>query len=532
MIGFMHVAVLDRHSLPDAVEPLKDMVVALSAALVQLQTQAEQERERWMAQMAELRRRMFGPRSEVLPHEGQGSLWTEALVLPVPPEEDTHKEVAAHKRRRCGRPAIDADLPVRRVEHDLSEQDKAGFERCTRIGEQTSRMLEYTPARLEIIETVRATYRCEDANGSVTVRTAQAAASPIAKSNAGAGLLAQVIVAKYADHTPLARQERIFARHGQRLSRQTLCDWVLACAHKLNPLVQALAEYVRSAPVIFSDDTTLALQQPRVKGQPRRGRTVTARLWAYLAGGWRQDAEGQWQRIAPAALYDFTLTRSGEHPRRVLQGWRGTLQADDFSGYHQGFRQGITHAACWAHARRKFFDIVKAAPQGAPPGLAHDAMRFITRIYKIESDIRGKPPDERAQERQARSAPLLQDFHQWLQGHAGGLLPKSPLGQAFAYTLSNWAALNTFVSDGAVEVDNNVAERAMRLVAVSRKNWLFAGSERGGQAAAVAFSLIETARLNGVEPWAYLKDVLERIDGHRVDRLHELLPMHWKATAA
>jgi hypothetical protein len=168
---------------------------------------------------------------------------------------------------------------------------------------------------------------------------------------------------------------------------------VLACAHKLNPLVQALAEYVRSAPVIFSDDTTLALQQPRVKGQPRRGRTVTARLWAYLAGGWRQDAEGQWQRIAPAALY-------------------------------------------------------------------------------------------------------------------------------------------AFVGDGAVEVDNNVAERAMRLVALSRKNWLFAGSERGGQAAAVAFSLIETARLNGVEPWAYLKDVLKRIDGHRVDCLHELLPMHWKAAAA
>ena len=287
------------------------MVVALSAALVQLQTQAEQERERWMAQMAELRRRMFGPRSEVLPHEGQGSLWTEALVLPVPPEEDTHKEVAAHKRRRCGRPAIDADLPVRRVEHDLSEQYKAGFERCTRIGEQTSRRLEYTPARLEIIETVRATYRCEDANGSVTVRTAQAAASPIAKSNAGAGLLAQVMVAKYADHTPLARQERIFARHGQRLSRQTLCDWVLACAHKLNPLVQALAEYVRSAPVIFSDDTTLALQQPPGKG-PAAARTHRHGTAVGLPG-WR---------LAPGRRRPVAAHRAGgtvrlhAHPQR------------------------------------------------------------------------------------------------------------------------------------------------------------------------------------------------------------------------
>ena len=528
----MHAAALDRHSLPDAVEPLKDMVMELSTALTQLRAQAQQQHERFAAQLAELRRRMFGPRSEVLPHEGQATLWTETVQLPVPPVEDTHEEVATQKRRRRGRPAIDADLPVRRVEHDLSEQDKAVFERCVRIGEQTSRILEYTPARLEIVESVRATYSCEGADGTSTVRTAQAAASPIAKCNAGAGLLAQVMVAKYADHTPLARQERIFARHGLRLSRQTLCDWVLASAHKLEPLAAALADHVRSAPVIFSDDTTLALQKPRVKGQPRRGRTITARLWTYLAGGWRQDAEGRWQRIAPAALYDFTLTRSGEHPRRVLQGWRGTLQADDFSGYHQGFREGITHAACWAHARRKFFEIVKAAPQGAPPGLAHEAMRFITQVYKIESEIRGKPPDERAQQRKARSAPLLRDYHQWLQGHAGGLLPKSPLGQAFAYTLSNWAALNTFVADGAVEVDNNVAERAMRLVAVSRKNWLFAGSERGGRAAAVAFSLIETARLNGVEPWAYLKDVLERIDGHRMDRLHELLPMHWKATAA
>ena len=232
--------------------------------------------------------------------------------------------------------------------------------------------------------------------------------------------------------------------------------------------------------------------------------------------------------MAPAALYDFTTDRAGAHARHMLGAWRGFLQADDFAGYAESFRSGVVHAACLVHARRRFAKIVKDAPKGSPPGLAHEAMRYFAEIYRIEGGIREADPDERLHVRQLQTKPLMSDFECWLRAHAPTVLPKSPLGEAFGYSVSNWAALNTFVEHGILEADNNISERAMKPVALSRKNWLFAGSERGGQAAAVAFSLIETARLNGVEPYAYLRDVLQRINGHRQDRLAELLPMNWR----
>jgi hypothetical protein len=212
----------------------------------------------------------------------------------------------------------------------------------------------------------------------------------------------------------------------------------------------------------------------------------------------------------------------------MLGTWRGFLQADDFSGYAQSWRDGMTHAACLVHSRRRFAKIVKDAPKGSPPGLAHEALRFFAEIYRIEGDIRDADPDRRFEARQLRTKPVMKDLHDWLAGHAPTVLPKSPLGEAFGYALSNWQALNTFVEHGILEADNNVSERAITPIALSRKNWLFAGSERGGRAAAVAFSLIETAKLNGIEPYAYLRDVLQRINGHRQDRLEELLPMYWK----
>ena len=275
-----------------------------------------------------------------------------------------------------------------------------------------------------------------------------------------------------------------------------------------------------SSPVIFSDDTTLALQAP--------GRTITARMWVYLAGGQRQDATDRWHKVAPAALYDFTTDRSGSHVRAMLGDWRGYLQADDYSGYHESFRQGVTHVACWAHARRKYFEVVKAAPKSAPPGLADRALRIIGLIYRIERRIAALDPEKKGKYRQRRTRRVLEGFRDWIEAHLPTLLPKSPLARALRYTHSNWAALTVFLEDGSLAPDNNLSERAMRPVALSRKNWLFAGSVRGGKAAAVIYSLVETARLNGVEPYAYLKDVLGRINEHRNDRLEELLPMHWK----
>lgn len=514
---------IDRAALPDAVEPLKDLVVDLAQALVAVRAQADAQMASLAAQLAEFKRRVFGPRTEVL-DALQPELWQDRVEVPVPSEE--HREVAGHRRRRGGRPAIDADVPRQRVEHDLSEEEKTKFQRVERIGEELSEMLEYTPARLVVIQHARLKYRCEDECGMSTIRTAAAQASPLPRSNAGAGLLAQVMVSKYQDHCPLARQERIFARHGVRIARQTLCDWALSAAELLQRLMAPLHRHVLASPVIFTDDTTIALKAPR-EGPPR-GRTITARLWVYLAGGWLPDGNGRWQKVAPAALYDFTTDRSGTHPRRILGAWRGLLQADDFSGYAESFRSGVTHAACLVHARRRFAKIVKDAPRRTPPGLAHEALRFFEEVYRIEEEIRDDAPDERRRQRQARTLPLLEDMRYWLDHHAPTLLPKSPLGQAFGYTMSNWGALTAFLEHGTLEADNNTSERAMRPVAVSRKNWLFAGSERGGRAAAVVFSLVETARLNGIEPYAYLRDVLQRINGHRQDRLEELLPMHWK----
>lgn len=519
-------APVDRASLPNDAEVLKDLLLETVQAFHALQAQANQQMASLAAQLAEFKRRVFGGRSEVLTVL-QPELWQDRVEIPVPPEQ--FDEVKGHRRRRQGRPALDASLPRRRIEHDLSDADKAGFTRVVRIGEELSETLEYTPAKLEVLQHARLKYRCEDESGRSTIRTAWAQPSPLPRSNAGPGLLSHVMVSKYLDHCPLARQERIFGRQGVRRSRQTLCDWTLGAAELLSSLMAPLKRHVLGSAVIFTDDTTLALKAPPAKsgGEPR-GKTITARLWVYLAGGWLPDPEQRWRRVAPAALYDFTTDRAGLHARRMLGAWRGFLQADDFSGYAQSFRSGVVHAACLVHARRRFAKIVKDAPKGSPPGLAHEAMRYFAEVYRIEGEIRDADPDERLRVRQSQTRPVMAEFERWLRGHAPTVLPKSPLGEAFGYSLSNWAALNTFVEHGILEADNNISERAMKPVALSRKNWLFAGSERGGRAAAVAFSLIETARLNGVEPYAYLRDVLQRINNHRQDRLEELLPMNWK----
>lgn len=497
----------DRSQLPEDVEALKDLVVDLSTRLESL-----------LQQIAAMRRAMFGPRSERL--DEQAELFGEITEIPVPPEEREH---ISYERPRSGRPALPKDLPRSRIEYELDDEERSQFANVTPIGEEVCETLEYTPARLTVIEHARLKYRCEDASGAATIRTAAAEPSPLVKSNAGASVLAQVLVAKYADHVPLHRQERIFARHGVRLARQTLCDWTLGSTELLARLMVPLREHVLVSPVIFTDDTTLQLVEPG------RGKTVTARLWAYLAGGQRQSEDGAWQRIAPAAYYEFTRSRGGEHPMRLLGNWRGFLQADDYSGYAALFRGGgITHAACWMHARRRFYEIDKTQQT---PGLAREALRFIGELYRIEQTIRDTPPDERQRIRQTEIAPILHDLRIWLEAHHPKLLPSGPLAKAMAYTLTNWGALTVFLTEGMLEADNGTAERAMRPVAVSRKNWLFAGSERGGDAAAVAFSLIETARLSGVEPYAYLVDVLARINSFRVDRLAELLPFNWKASS-
>ena len=505
----------ERATLPDDIDGLKDLVLETMRRAQVAAQDAASVIERLQLQLTVLRRQVFGVRSEQCP--GQGDLFAGKVDLPVPPAS---RERITYERQRRGRPALPADLPRERIEYELDAAERAAFARVEPIGEEVSQTLEYTPARLVVIEHARVKYRCEHANGSSTIRTASAWPSPLPRSNAGPGLLAHILVAKYADGLPLARQERQFSRHGLRLSRQTLCDWVMAACELLGCLRGALHQHILGAPVVFGDDTTVRLKAEEVKGK-----TVTARLWGYVSAGSVRDGEGQWADYPKAALYEFTRDRGGAHPTRFLARYRGYLQADDYAGYHGLFRsKRVYHAACWVHARRAFHDLAKAAPT---PGLAHEALNWIGQIYRIEREIRGRPPDERARQRQKQTRPLLGRFRRWLQGIEPDLLPKGPMAVAVRYVLSNWRALLRFTRVGMLEADTNVVERCMRPVAVGRKAWLFVGSDRGGQAAATALSLIESCKLNGIEPYAYLKDVLARIGGHRQDRLAELLPFNW-----
>jgi transposase len=500
---------LDRSALPEEPDSLKDIIVELAAQVESLKLQ-----------VFKLRRAQFGVSSERL--SGQGELFVETVSgLPLP-ASDTQS--ISYERRRCaGRPKLPEDLPRRRVDYDLSETEKAQFDSLTRIGEEISETLDYTPAQVLVVEHVRAKYRCEK-SGESTIRTAHAEPSPIAKSNASAGLLAQVLVAKYADGLPLNRQERIFRRHGVELARATLCDWILASCELLAPLLEQLKGHVLGAPVIFADDTTLDLIQGG------RGAVCTARLWAYVGAGSLRDAQGRWHDYPRGAYFEFTHSREAIHPTRFLADYKGYLQADDYAGYHATFRSGrVLHVACWAHARRRFHDIAKAQPTAT---LAHEALAFIGRLYQIEARAKEHPPDERGRMRQAQTVPLLSQFKSWLEAHYRQLLPQGPLAQAMAYVLSNWQALTRFTDDGMLAADSNLVERTIRPIANGRKAWLFTASDRGGRAAASAFSLIETCKLNGVEPFAYLKDVLGRINSQRVDRLDELLPFNWKRAAA
>ena len=501
-----------------------DEIPALRAIIAERDqqiAQLTQHLESLHQQILNLRRMQFGASSERL--AGQAQLFSGTVSLPLPPPPET-EDVHFKRKKSNGRPSLPKDLPRRRVDYDLSEAEKAEFDAVERIGEEVSETVDYTPPVLTVVEHARAKYRCEK-DGESTVRTASAEPSPLPKSNAGAGILAHVLVSKYQDHLPLNRQERMFARHGLALSKTTLCDWTLGAAELLGRLMKPLTAHVLMSGVVGADDTTLPL------ADPGRGKTRTARLWAYRGGGFKRTEDGVgWQAQPEAVVFEFTESREGLHPMRFLAGYRGYLQADAYAGFDALYRDGgIVEVACWAHARRKVFEVAKSHKT---PGLAHQALRFIGALYAIESEIKDAPPEERLKVRQLRSAPLLADFHLWLQGHAPTLLPQGALGKAFAYILGNWTALNRYTECGILAPDNNAVERAIRPIALGRSNWLFAGSARGGRAAATILSLIESCKLVGVEPFAYLRDVLERINSHRVDRLAELLPFNWVPKAA
>jgi transposase len=382
-----------------------------------------------------------------------------------------------------------------------------------RIGESESEMLDWMPAQLRVLRITRPKYACRTCN-----KVVQAAAPerPIAGGLATPALLAQVLVSKYCDHTPLYRQSQIFARHGAEIERSTLAGWVGGASWWLEALHDRLCKNVFASDHLFADDTPVPVLDPG------RGRTKTGRLWVY-AREQRPWAGSE----PPAAVYLFEPDRKAERPVSHLAQFKGILQVDGYAGFERLTGKGdIILAACWAHTRRKFYEVVQAT--NAP--LAEEALRRIGELYAIEAEVRGQPPPYRLAARQSRSKPIVDAFRIWLEQQLAHISGRSTLADAMRYALARWEGLTRFLHDGCIELDTNPVERAIRPVALGRKNHLFAGSDGGGARWAIICSLIETAKLNDVEPYAYLRDVLTRmVNGHPVNRLDELLPWVWKA---
>src|SRR5215472_6112576 len=476
--------------LPDLdtldVQSLKALVLTKQAELDSRTTEIENLK----LLILKLKRMHFGPRSEKYDHDIQQlELRLEDLEAnqaaaeppPTVPATVAMKQAAPLKPAR--RP-LPAELPR---ETETIEPRHEACPACggalRRLGEDVSETLEYVPARFKVIRTVRPKLSCA---GCSQIVQAPAPNRPIDRGLAGPGLLAHVLVAKYADHLPLYRQSEIYQREGVELDRSTLADWVGGASRTLRPLVDALKKYVLDAEKLHGDDVPVPVLEPG------NGKTKTGRLWTYV----RDDRTAG--NVEPAAVwFSYSPDRKGEHPARHLQSYTGILQADGYAGFNQLYETGrIVEAACWAHVRRKFHDLYQA--HRSP--IAKEALERIGVLYGIEQEIRGRSPSERKQARLAQSRPLLEAMHAWWKATLSKLSPKSDVAVAIRYALERWSALLRYCEDGRIEMDNNAAERALRAVALGRKNYLFAGSDTGGERAAAIYSLLGSAKLNGIDP--------------------------------
>jgi transposase len=467
----------------------------------------------------DLTRRLYGRRSERLNDPDQLSLpleLAEEAQREIKEEEKTLEEavevveetIKSRKVRRGRRP-LPKDLPRKRVVLELSGEDTVCClcrGEMKKIGEDVTETLEYVPAIFQVIETVRPKFACPKCQEGVV--TAPLPPRPIEKGRPGPGLLTQVVVSKYGDHLPLYRQEQIYERQGIELPRSTLCGWVASVAELVSPVVDEMKRGLLQGKLLQSDDTRVMVQ---LEERPRR--VEQAYLWAYCV---------PWGEV----VYDFTLSRSRDGPNEFLTGFKGYLQTDAYGGYNEVFRRPeVIRVGCLAHVRRKFFEAREECN-----GFPLLALSAIQRLYRIEREAkeRGLSPEERRELRREESLPLLESLRGVLEDRRMLVLPKSQFGMAISYALEQWEALTRYVEVLEAEIDNNSVEHAMRVVALGRKNWLQVGSEAGGRRAAILYSLIESAKRLGLDPFAYLRDLLERLPSHSADRMAELTPSTWK----
>ena len=525
-------------ALPDDPAALKAIIAAQRAEAQRLAASVRAYEALVQAlriRIARLKRQKFGPSSEKIGREvEQLQLALEDLEVamaaaheapePITPAASSGAPTERAAPRRRGKPRIAEATLRERIVLDPGERcpDCGGVLRP--VGEDVAEILDLITARLKVVETARLKKSCRQCEKIVQPA---APTRPVPRGMAGPGLLAHILVAKYDDHLPLYRQGEILARQGADIPRSTLIDWCGQAIGTLRPLIGRIKAEVMSADRLHADDTPIRVLDPTVARAAGRARAVKeGRIWVYV----RDDRPWRGQD-PPGVAYYFSPDRTGEHPRRHLAGFTGVLQADAYAGFRKlyeaeadGGAPSIREAACWAHLRRDFHDVWKAT--GSP--IAKEALERIGALYDVERGITGQSAERRREVRQAHSRPRAEAFRSWCEGRLARIPGKGDLAKAMRYALNRWDAFTLFLDDGRVAIDNNPAERAIRPVAIGRKNWLFAGADAGGETLADAMTLIETAKLAGLNPEAYLADVLARINDHLVTRLDELLPWNWK----
>jgi len=496
--------------LPNDISTLQHMVRQL------LSNVNEQAREivDLQSQLEWLKRHTFGRRSEKL-DVNQLTLF-EGIADTADQEDDSAESnptpagvAEKSKKHRNGRRPLPAHLPRERIEYHPSEEELI-YPCCGQakqvMGEEITEELDYVPASFVVRQHVRAKYVCKHCQEGVVI--ADLPPRPIEKGRPGTGLLAHVLTSKYADHMPLHRQEGIFKRHGVDIHRSTMCDWVRDCAELLSPIVRYMKQVILQSKLINTDDTSV----PILDGS--RTQTRKGYLWAYIGD-------------KCTVVLDYTPTHSRDGPMAFLGDYGGYVQADAYQGYGAFFENGdATEVGCWAHARRKFYDA-----QTTDPRHAHEMLALIGKLYDAERQAKQNELGALAikELRQQRSRPILDEIGPHLEDWSIALLPKSPIGQAVSYARGQWKALNQYIHDGDLDIDNNLAERVLRTVAIGRRNWMFAGSDAGAERAAVIYSLVATCTLCHIDPFAYLRNVLDRVSTHPASQVVELTPFGWES---
>jgi transposase len=526
-------------TLPDDPAILKQLLAEREATIEQIKREAadaiEALKQKHQAEMEAVFRRFYGPKSERF--DPRQLLMFGLVIDSVSLDEQAIEAESGEKlttrrvQHKHGRAKLPESLPRIPIEHDLNPEEKlcpcCGLERC-RIGQEVSEQLEYVPASFKVLQHIRHKYACKPCNqgcikcdGRAQIEVAPKPAQPIEKGLPGPGLLAYVITGKLADHLPLYRLESIFARLDVHIARSTMCAWIQAAATLVKPLAELMATRVRQSKVIHTDETRIPVQECDEAGRCKNGR-----MWTYIG-----------DEANPYIAYDYTPDRTRAGPTRWLDQYNGYLQADAYGGYDGIYAEGnIIEVACWAHARRKFFEAKDTDGKRSAEMLA-----MVRELYAVEDQAREKIAELtdatrveadaiRRDLRQEFSGPILAKIKSWLDEQQKLVLPRSPMAQAITYVLNQWEALNVYVTQGFLNIDNNAAERALKRIAIGRKNWLFAGHDEAAQSCAILTTLIASAQRHGIDPQAYLTGVLARIAAMPVSQLDALLPERWKAT--